>query len=254
MKEKEAVQQVFSKRKENYVSSTTHSKGTDLSLLTEWLRPKSNMTVLDIATGGGHTAKQLSPFVERVFATDITKDMLENTAAHLTHYKNIDYIIADAENLPFLNKTFDIVTCRIAAHHFPDSEAFISEVQRVLKPNGEFLLIDNVASENEIYGIYINRLEKERDYSHVRSLKISEWKKLLNENNLLIMNEQERKKVLPFAEWVNRTLDQEEDKVKVSNLLLNASMEIKDYFKIQIDNDSIQSFTIDEWMVQSKKK
>lgn len=254
MKEKDHVQEVFSKSKEKYVSSSTHSNGSDLPLLIKWLSPEPNMTVLDIATGGGHVAKRLSPYVERVIAADLTKDMLQNTASHLSLYKNIDYIIADAENLPFLDHTFDIITCRIAAHHFPNPEKFISEVQRVLKYDGEFLLIDNIASENPLFSNFINKLEKERDYSHVRSLKISEWKKLLNENNLIITDNQERKKTLPFEEWINRTLDYEEDKVKISKFILNASNEIKNYFNIQIENNIIQSFTIDEWMVLCKKK
>jgi ubiquinone/menaquinone biosynthesis C-methylase UbiE len=175
MSVKKDVKNVFSKNRKVYVSSSTHSNSSDLTLLTEWLHSNSDMIVLDIATGGGHTAKRLSPYVKRVVATDITKKMLENAADHLIGYSNIDYIIADAEHLPFLNNTFDIVTCRIAAHHFPNPDQFICEVKRVLKEKGKFLLIDNIAPNNEIFDSFINRLEKIRDYSHVRSLKIDEW-------------------------------------------------------------------------------
>ncbi|WP_231514904.1 class I SAM-dependent methyltransferase [Oceanobacillus salinisoli] len=113
-------------------------------MLVDWLSPDLQMSVLDIATGGGHVAKTLSPFVQTVFATDLTKEMLAVTANYLHDYKNIHYVIADAEDLPFLDQSFDIVTCRIAAHHFQDKERFIQGVKRVLKDDGKFLFIDNV--------------------------------------------------------------------------------------------------------------
>ncbi|WP_373895962.1 class I SAM-dependent methyltransferase [Virgibacillus natechei] len=254
MKEKENVQHIFSKNKEAYVTSSTHSKGSDLSLLTEWLNPQSTMSVVDIATGGGHVAKQLSPYVKSVIATDITKEMLENTASHLTSFTNIDYVVADAEHLPFLDNIFDIATCRIAAHHFPNPEQFISEVHRVLKPNGIFLLIDNVASEEPEYDVFYNSLEKMRDYSHVRSLKISEWKHLLLQNNLSIMDQQQRKKTLPYEAWVNRTMETKEAIDRVSNFIMNASEELQHYYQVEIADKMVQSFTIDEWMVLCKKK
>ncbi|PAV29940.1 SAM-dependent methyltransferase [Virgibacillus profundi] len=254
MKEKDVVVEVFSKSKDKYVTSSTHSKGSDLPMLTKWLNPQLDMTVLDIATGGGHVAKQLSPSVKRVIATDITKAMLENTAAHLTNLTNIDYVVADAENLPFLDNSCDIVTCRIAAHHFPHPERFISEVQRVLNRDGKFLLIDNVVSENLPYGEFINTLEKMRDYSHVRSLRISEWKQLLNNYNLSVTNHQNRKKTLPYDEWINRTLDKEDDRKKVSRFILDATKDLQEYYQIEITGETIHSFTIDEWMVLCKKK
>jgi ubiquinone/menaquinone biosynthesis C-methylase UbiE len=249
MSVKKDAKRMFSKNRKAYVSSSTHSNSRDLTLLTEWLNPKAGMIALDIATGGGHTAKQLSPYVTRVVATDITKEMLENTADHLSGYSNIDYVIADAEQLPFLNHTFDIVTCRIAAHHFPHPDQFIREVKRVLKEKGKFLLIDNVAPADEKYDAFINKLEKIRDYSHVRSLKISEWKELLSETKMEILHEQKRRKMLPYGEWVNRTSGSEEEQKIVEEFIMNASNDVKQYFNIEIENGKIQHFTIDEWFV-----
>ncbi|MCP3031783.1 class I SAM-dependent methyltransferase [Halobacillus sp. A1] len=80
---KRKVQETFSKSKESYFTSATHNNQSDLDLITEWLKPKSEWNVLDIATGGGHVARQLSPDVHTVFATDLTKEMLANTASHL---------------------------------------------------------------------------------------------------------------------------------------------------------------------------
>ncbi|MGY0692326.1 class I SAM-dependent methyltransferase [Virgibacillus sp. FSP13] len=249
MKEKDYVKQIFSKNKEAYVSSSTHANGNDLTVMIEWLKPTSTMKALDIATGGGHVAKQLAKHINEIIATDLTKEMLENTAKHLQSQQNISYAVADAENLPFPDCMFDLITCRIAAHHFPNPEKFISEVKRVLKPNGQFLFIDNIAPEDNTLDQFNNTLEKMRDYSHVRSRSVSEWKEIFHDNDLSIMKEIIRKKTLPYNEWVRRTLDNQKKINDVTQYILNSSDVVRNYFQVKIENNDIQSFAIDEWMV-----
>ncbi|MFD2044039.1 class I SAM-dependent methyltransferase [Ornithinibacillus salinisoli] len=253
MKEKDDVKQAFSKNSEAYVTSSTHSKGKDLLQLVDWIEPTADMIILDIATGGGHVAKCLSEHVNTVYATDITKEMLNTASTHLKGYQNIHYVIADAENLPFLDHTFDVVTCRIAAHHFPNPEKFIRETERVLKPGGKFLLIDNVSPEDNAYDTFLNKLEKMRDYSHIRSLKVSEWKQLLHENQLGISHHELKKKTLPFEEWINRMIDSQYEKKAVTNYILSATEQIHTYFKVVNDNKGLHSISIDEWMVLCEK-
>lgn len=249
MSKKAAVKNVFSKNKEAYITSKIHAQGKDLPLITKWLQPDSNMIALDIATGGGHVAKRLAVQVKTVFAIDIVKEMLANTAEHLCTVENIFYIIADAEAMPFLDNSFDISTCRIAAHHFPNPDKFISEVYRILKPGGKFLLIDNVAPEDEKMDQFINTLDKIRDYSHHRVQKVSEWKQLFLENKFTILKEKVRKKQIPYKEWVTRTNVSNEEIDKVKNYILQAPEEMKSYFQVKTNNSQIESFAIDEWIV-----
>ncbi|KHE72012.1 class I SAM-dependent methyltransferase [Halobacillus sp. BBL2006] len=251
---KRQVQTNFSKNKEAYVTSSTHKNQGDLDLINEWLQPEQRWTVLDIATGGGHVAKSLSPLVRSVFATDLTKDMLQNTAKHLRALSNIHFVVADAEELPFLDESFDAVTCRIAPHHFPSPESFITEVERVLKPGGIFLMIDNVAPEDEDLDNFYNTFEKMRDCSHVRALMVSEWKRLLHGATLSIEQELTRKKTLPFPDWVKRTLDNDQERKDVERYFQNAEEKAFSYFSIQKENNRIQSFSIDEWMVKCIKE
>lgn len=99
---KQKVKEVFGKNADKYVTSSSHAKGDDLPLIVEWLQPKKTWTALDIATGGGHVTKTLAPHVATVFSTDLTEEMLENTAKHLRgSFDNIQYVVADAEALPF---------------------------------------------------------------------------------------------------------------------------------------------------------
>lgn len=253
MNEKEIVKNAFSKNSDAYVTSLTHSTGSDLPLLIDWLEPHRNMIALDIATGGGHVAKHLSQHVAKVIASDLTEEMLDNTANHLKTHENISYKVADAEELPFDSNLFDIVTCRIAAHHFPNPERFIAEVYRVLKPDGKFVLIDNIAPENSSFDNFVNTFEKMRDYSHVRSRSISEWKDLFNKNRLIIVKEKNRKKTLPYKEWIDRMLADEESKNEVTSYIEKATTEVREYFQVTVKQSDIQSFAIDEWMVMCKK-
>ncbi len=239
---------IFARNTEEYITSSTHANEKDLKTIIEWLKPASNMVCLDIATGGGHVAKQLAMHTKHVIALDVTREMLFAAAKHLEDQSNILYCVADAEQLPFLNSQFDIVTCRIAAHHFSNPNQFILEVARVLKPNGKFLLIDNVAPEDTKLDIFYNTFEKIRDKSHVKAHNVSKWRGFIQQNKLQIHKEHTRKKTLPYNEWIARAGLAEDVKKKLEDYLLAAPAAYRSYFQIQMKNNSIDSISIDEWM------
>lgn len=250
---KQKVKQTFSKHAQKYIDSKTHAKGADLPLLLEWANPQPDWTALDIATGGGHVAKLLSSYVKRIFATDLTKQMLENTANHLRDLANIDYVIADAENLPFIDNQFDLITCRIAPHHFPNPDLFIKEVYRTLKKGGIFCFIDNVAPDHQPLHSFMNTFEKLRDPSHVKALSISEWKNLLSNTSFSILKEKTGKKDFLYEDWLKRTVESEAVANQVTSFFKNADDEMKKYFHIKQKDRNIESFAIDEWMVICQK-
>lgn len=251
---KEKVKDVFGKNADKYRTSELHAKGDDLLLLTEWLQPEKTWTVLDIATGGGHVTKALAPQVKTVVSTDLTEQMLDNTASYLdAFFDNISYVIADAEALPFLSNRFDAVVCRIAPHHFPHPERFIKEAARVLRPEGKFVLIDNVAPEVQKLAEFMNKTEKLRDDSHARCLSKTEWMRLMNLNGLEEEKALDRKKTFEFPSWVARTAENDEQIERVKQHLLSADQETKEYFSLKVEGSAIQSFAIDEWMVLGKK-
>ena len=86
------------------------------------LQQLGDWRVLDVATGAGHTAFTFAPHVKVVHATDITPQMLAVTTeqAQTRGLSNIVVEHADAEALPYEDGRFDLVTCRIAPHHFGD--------------------------------------------------------------------------------------------------------------------------------------
>ncbi|QHS22372.1 class I SAM-dependent methyltransferase [Virgibacillus sp. MSP4-1] len=246
--QKAKVIKQFSKNADSYVTSHSHARGNDLQHIEKWLHPDPDWKVLDIATGGGHTAKTLAPLVNQVFASDLTKTMLQNTASHLRNYENIFFILADAENLPFLDETFDAVTCRIAAHHFPNPEVFLKETSRVLKPEGKFLLIDNVVPEEDTLADFMNRFEKMRDESHVSCLSPSEWNRLTSKYHFEELKRDVHKKTYPFQTWVQRTTDSKNDWKRVENYILDGSNEALSYFSVRNEDNRIVSLEVDEMM------
>ncbi|MMZ52756.1 putative methyltransferase YcgJ [compost metagenome] len=251
---KEAVKQQFAQHAEKYVASESHAKGGDLVLLAEWLHPHSTWVMLDVATGGGHVAKTLSPYVGHVFATDLTPRMLTRAAEHLRpEHPNIWYVVADAEALPFLDETFDAVTCRIAPHHFPRPEQFVREVARVLKPGGRFLMIDNVAPAGKQLDLFMNKVEKARDESHVRCLSIEEWRGLFTVAGLTERRESLRRKTYDFPVWVARMARDTKQIEAVETLLIDAADEMKQYFAVKIQDGKVISLQVDEWMVLLEK-
>lgn len=252
---KEAVQEQFSRNAMKYVQSQSHAKGADLQAMIGWLQPQPHWRVLDIATGGGHVAKALSSHVETVVATDLTRPMLAAAAQHHQEHgcTNMLYVVADAEELPFLDTSFDAVTCRIAPHHFPHPDRFIQEVSRVLKKDGLFLLIDNVAPEREDLGVYMNTVEKMRDESHVRCLPVSEWQQYAAQNGLQEEFSEFSRKKHNFPIWVAMTATSPEQMERVEAFLLAADEAKQTYFSVVIENGRVASMQIDEWRAVFKK-
>ncbi|WP_264739463.1 class I SAM-dependent methyltransferase [Cytobacillus firmus] len=251
---KKKVQNTFGKNAEKYVTSKIHGDAAELNQLVQTLNPQKDWVVLDIATGGGHVAKSLAPFVSQVFAADLTKEMLANTARYLESFNNIWYVLADAEGLPFLDKYFDAVICRIAPHHFPNPEKFISEAGRALKPGGHFLMIDNVSPEEKKLAGFMNTVEKLRDDSHCRCLSTGEWRKLFAASGLHEAKSKIRKKTFEFPSWVRRTAESEEQIKAVEDYILQADQAAADYFQIEFQDGRVQSFKVDEWMVLCVKQ
>jgi ubiquinone/menaquinone biosynthesis C-methylase UbiE len=202
---KTLVQEQFGKTAASYLTSTPHALGKSLERLVALTSPQKNWHALDVATGGGHVAYAFAPHVARIWATDITQEMLDlvKTEAHKRGLDNIRTAYAKAEALPFEDESFDLVTCRIAPHHFDSIPEFLAEVYRVLKPNGFFAVVDNVVPQGSV-GDYINAFERFRDPSHLRAWTMDEWRASLKEHGFTISHEEQLYKKMEFKSWASR--------------------------------------------------
>jgi SAM-dependent methyltransferase len=155
---------VWSTRAEAFRESPTHREGPDLDLLVEWCEPGSGVKVLDVATGGGHVARRLREQGCTVVTVDPAPGMRPD-------------VVAPAEDLPFEDGCFDVVTCRIAAHHFEDIRKAVSEMARVTRRL--VVIEDNVFADERV-----EEAERLRDPTHVRCYSEAEWEEMLTEAGL----------------------------------------------------------------------
>jgi ubiquinone/menaquinone biosynthesis C-methylase UbiE len=262
---KELVQQQFGANAAAYLTSTVHAKGASLARLVELVGPRKDWVALDVATGAGHTAAQFAPHVAKVVASDLTPQMLEQSKklAAEKGLANMETAIADAEALPFPDRTFDLVTCRIAPHHFPDIGKFCTEVFRVLKPGGTFALVDNVSPDAETTpgfsagelkeaGAGYNAFEKLRDPSHGRALATDEWLELMAKAGLKLVHREHAPKSMDFASWV-KTMNVPADTVpRLAAMLDDASPALKAFLKPTNDNGK-RGFTLDELIAIARR-
>jgi ubiquinone/menaquinone biosynthesis C-methylase UbiE len=204
-KVKAQAQARFGQFAQGYVESTSHASGEDLERLVELAQLKPDMCVLDMATGGGHTALKLAG-AKTVIAADLTPKMLQaaRTFIRATGIDNVEYVASDAEHLAFADATFDVVACRIAPHHFPDCFRFVQECARVLKAGGRLLVEDHVLPDDERAARYIDSFERLRDPSHFRAFADYEWQGMFLDAGLTVEHVEKLTKpgvkLVPWAE------------------------------------------------------
>jgi ubiquinone/menaquinone biosynthesis C-methylase UbiE len=212
-----SVQRQFGRAAADYASSDVHAKGESLSRLVELSAPQSHWRALDVATGAGHMAAAFAPWIADIIASDVTPEMLAEAQklAEARGLTNLSVCTAEAKALPFADGTFDLVCCRLAAHHFADLAAFVMEVKRVLKAGGTFALVDNVAPDASTLGCFTaaevetaaqdyNAFEKLRDPSHGFAPMPGVWINLVTAAGFTVSAHEQMTKEIDFASWVKR--------------------------------------------------
>jgi ubiquinone/menaquinone biosynthesis C-methylase UbiE len=202
---KSLVQEQFGATAAHYLTSKPHAKGRSLERLVELVKPQPGWRAVDVATGAGHTAYAFAPHVARVWATDITEEMLGLVREEVKTRKlaNVRVAYAKAESLPFEDESFDLVTCRIAPHHFDSIPRFLDEAHRVLEPGATLAIADNVVPGGSV-GDYVNAFERFRDPSHLRAWTIEEWRAALGGHGFAILHEESDSKAIEFSSWASR--------------------------------------------------
>jgi ubiquinone/menaquinone biosynthesis C-methylase UbiE len=136
-----------------------------------WIEPLgSEMVVLDVACGAAHAAEQVAPQVRTVLGIDLTPALLELGARRLRDngVRNVVLQEANAEALPFVTESFDLVFCRSSLHHFADPERAVGEMARVCRPDGRVVVLDIVPASEGVRDAF-DQVHRLLDPSHVRS-------------------------------------------------------------------------------------
>jgi ubiquinone/menaquinone biosynthesis C-methylase UbiE len=220
----QSIASQFGRHAEAYLTSPSHARGHSLQRLLELCPPQPDWRVLDVATGAGHTALAFAPPVRQVVAADLTPEMLGVTRRQAESYgiTNLDVTRAEATTLPFASATFDLITCRIAAHPFPAIAAAVRDMARACKPGGVVAIADNVVPLHSAAARYVNAFEKLRDPSHVRCYPLADWKGFFVAAGLEVVHTEEFRKPLDFDDWVSRANVVPADRIRLEVLLKQA--------------------------------
>jgi ubiquinone/menaquinone biosynthesis C-methylase UbiE len=162
---------------EKYATSDVHRAGPSLPVLLVLASPRESDEALDVATGTGHTALAVAPQVKKVTGIDIASKMLEQARRLAAEQKisNCTFMEGSAEEIPFPDEEFTLVTSRHAPHHFRQVDKFLKEVRRVLTPNGRFVMSDQISPSTDLCD-WVDQWERTRDRSHFKQRTVEEWR------------------------------------------------------------------------------
>ena len=239
-----SAQRMFGAQAGVYARSRVHVRDDSLDILQRMageLDHSGSRWAVDLGTGAGFTAFAMAEFAHRVVATDPTRPMLEQ-ARRIGRERGLDNVQVSrnsAEYLPFADGSLDVVTSRVAGHHFANLDKALDEVWRALKPGGVFLMADSVCPEEDDIDLWMNDIELRRDFSHVRNRKVSEIRKMLSDRGFEVMQKDMTRVYLKFNEWVARTATPEDEVAALRRDFLEASDGVRDAFQIEPSDGDI---------------
>lgn len=202
---KEQVAQMFDTISGNYDGlNRVISFGTDIKWRKKVLsivQAKNPTTILDIATGTGDLAILLSKTkAEKIIGLDISAGMLEVGKKKIVQKKldnRIKMILGDSENLPFEDNSIDAITVAFGIRNFENLEKGLSEIVRVLKPNGVFVILETSVPQ---------KFPFKQGYQFYTSYILPLIGRLFSKDNSAYAYLSESASVFPFGEELNNIL------------------------------------------------
>ena len=247
----------FSRSAKKYLDSSDHRTGADLEVISQLAREMIPSVTLDIASGAGHALRTAAPYSGYAMAVDLTAEMLKVARKHLvgTGLDKLGYIQAQADRLPLADGSVDLVICRIACHHFSSIPDFLEEVNRILHPEGNFIMVDSIVPTDEDAGEFLNRVEKIRDSSHVRSFEVGQWMEFFKKGKFSVSSVTTFERTHSFSEWSQRVVHNQKILQDLERNFQKAPDHLKELFRIKQDSDgSVISYTDEKVIIIAEKR
>ncbi len=230
-----------------YLSSAVHAHGQDLERLQAVARALGRPAALDVGCGAGHASFALAAGGAVVTAYDPSAAMLAVVAdeARRRGLASLQTRQGPAEQLPFEDGSFELVSTRFSAHHWADLQAALREIRRVLRRGGTFIVIDAVAPEEPLFDTVLQTVEMLRDCSHVRDYRSSEWIALLERCGFRVQDRDAWSLRMQFDLWTARMRTPELRARAIRDVFAAVAEEAKRHFNVGDDG----SFDLDvAWM------
>jgi ubiquinone/menaquinone biosynthesis C-methylase UbiE len=230
-----ASQEQFARQSERYGKGHILENVDDVRAALTHIALPPCARVLDVATGGGHTGLLLASLGHDVTLSDITQAMLDRVAAAARERGlNVQTRLHSAEHFPYDAGSFDLVACRVAAHHFSSPDSFVSETARVLRSGGWFLLIDGTVEDDQPEAEqWSHTVEKLRDPSHHRFVTPRTWQRQCEAAGLSAIHCGLTPFKQPDLNWYFDTAaTSAENRHKVLELVHNAPSSARQLFRI----------------------
>ncbi|HLY61205.1 MAG TPA: methyltransferase domain-containing protein [Terriglobia bacterium] len=205
-KHKEAVQKQFAKTVEVFSKTLARDTAEIMAEKVDFAKPKAGELTLDVACGPGELVLGLAARVGFARGVDLTQAMLLQ-AREFQRERNIlnaGFDRGEAEQLPYPDHAFDLVSCQCSIHHMPKPELALREMVRVMKPEGRMMVIDCLSPESDPKFELQNRIESLRDPSHASTLRLTTFLSIFDALGLEILRQSLKRRERSFNTWMLR--------------------------------------------------
>lgn len=255
---KRTAKEQFDKQAAEYNAQWNTWSEEVLNAMLAAAQPKPTDRVLDVATGTGFTALAFAPLVQSVVGLDVSPGMLRQAEqfARGRGITNTVFQEGTAEMLPFADASFDLVTCRIAPHHFLSVPQFLSETARVLKPGGRFVLADTTVPDDLPEAAdWQNAVEAVRDPSHVRNYPPSRWRQMAAAAGLTVADchTEGGGITIPLTDWITKAGCTPEQESAVRRSFADAPQSARTAFQIVVGAGGETVFTWPRVLLRASK-
>lgn len=192
--------------------ATTYAAGGEESVqaMLELAAPKAGERVLDVATGTGLVLFALASHVGPhglAAGVDFTPAMLaeavrQRTSVAGAHLTAPAFIAAHAVHLPFVPRSFDIITCRFSVHHFSDPVGSLAAMAAALRPGGRLVIADFVRPQDSDQAATHGRLERLRGHEYVEIYDRSRLESMLAEVGCPVVSARTVRRELRPQDWL----------------------------------------------------